>query len=404
MMGEVNGTAEAARRLIRGLAKAGHKVRVFAPSIPSDGVPGIEYYRTWGFRMSLDPEFHFNLPLKRYVDCRNNDDYRGLDICHVMTPMTLGWLGIDVAMQQGIPRIATHHSPLQYYAGYFPVIGKPFSLYAWTFERFIYNRFHCIHVPTISKKALIMQHHIKEPIFALTNGIPDEYFRRASNARDNVIEQYGIDPDRKIILYAGRQGPEKNIEAIVRAFRAVRDRGIDAHLILAGGGPYIPFLKNYAAELGVADRVTQTGYVETKLLRQIYDAADVSTLYNDIEAQGLVLLEAMAQGTPCVGKRANGIKNVIIDGKTGYLVDSEKEFAERIISLLQDDESREAMGRAALDVVARNHKMEKVIETWERIYKFVIDVIYPLKFYHTSRSTLADILAEFCEKDPLLAA
>jgi len=133
MLSETNGTAEAARRLVIGLGKAGHDVHAFAPSNGVAGRAGVTFHKIGSFRMSREPEFYFPLPLTRYFSCRHSY-YKELDVCHAITPMTVGALALDVAKMNGVPKIVTHHSPLQYYAGdYFPVIGKMFSLYAWTY-------------------------------------------------------------------------------------------------------------------------------------------------------------------------------------------------------------------------------------------------------------------------------
>ncbi|MFX0102458.1 MAG: glycosyltransferase [Candidatus Hodarchaeota archaeon] len=402
MLSETNGTAEATRRLVIGLARAGHDVHVFSPTNGVSTEKGVIFHKAGGFRMSRKPEFHFALPLTRYFFNRHGY-YKDLEVVHAVTPMTMGWLAMDIAKLYGIPKIITHHSPLKYYSGdYFPVIGKLFALYAWTYERFIYNRFHAIHVPTLSKKGLIVKHKLKEPIFALTNGILDKFFQTSKNARSEVCEYYKIPEDKKILLYAGRQGPEKNVESKVRALRRIRDQNIDAHLILAGGGPQIPYLKSYAEELGVADHVTQTDWIKYEWLRKIYNAADVSTLYNNIEAQGLVLLEAMAQGTPCVGKNATGISDVIVNGKTGYLASNEEEFADKIKKLLLDDDLREQMGKNALDHVIKNHKMSNIVPIWERIYKFIIDHVMPMHAYHVPEPEIVEEWREFIAREPLV--
>jgi 1,2-diacylglycerol 3-alpha-glucosyltransferase len=403
MFGETNGTAEAVRRLVIGLSKAGHQVHVFAPSNGITGREGVNFHRTGGFRMSREPEFYFSLPLIKYF-FNNYGFYKELDLVHAATPMTVGALALDIAKLHGIPKIITHHSPLQYYAGsYFPVIGKAFALYAWKYERLIYNRFHVRHVPTMSKKELILKYQLKEPIFALTNGIVDEYFLKTTGAREEVLEHYKIPLDKKIILFCGRQGPEKNIQSVIRALRNVRDKGIDAHMISAGGGPYIPQLKTYATGLGVGDHITFTGWIKHGWQRKVYDAADVSTLYNDIEAQGLVLLEAMAQGTPCVGKNSFGIKDVIVHGKTGYLANNEQEFADYLAKVLSDAELQQKLGENALTEVTTQHKMSNIIPVWERVYHFLINVAYPQDFVHVPLSKITDEWRAFCEKEkPLL--
>ncbi|MHA1792977.1 MAG: glycosyltransferase [Promethearchaeota archaeon] len=402
MLSECNGTAEAARRLVIGLGKAGHDVHVFAPSNGVTGRAGVTFHKTAGFRMSREPEYFISIPLIRYI-FNNKNYYKDLDVCHAITPLTLGALALDIAKIHGKPKIITHHSPLQYYAAdYFPVIGKPFSFYAWYYERFIYNRFHVIHVPTLSKKELILGHKMREPIFALTNGILDNYFVMEKGAKDEVLDEYKIPKDKKIILYAGRQGPEKNIEAIIRALRNVRALGVDAHLILAGGGPHIKSLRSYAEKLGILEHLTQTGWVKHIWLRKIYNAADVCTLYNDIEAQGLVLLEAMAQGTPCIGKNSFGIRDVIVHEKTGFLVQDENDFAEKLKILLSDDELQKRFGKEARKTCDQRHRMTRVIKVWEKVYKFLINDAYPRRFYGASDEEIAEEWKAFCAKEPLL--
>ncbi|MEX2682095.1 MAG: glycosyltransferase [Candidatus Sigynarchaeota archaeon] len=405
MLSECNGTAEAVRRLVIGLGKAGHTVHVFAPGNGVAGKPNVNFHQAAhiiNFRMSRDPEFYLSIPFIRYV-FNNYGYYKELDIVHAATPMTVGALGLDVSKIQGIPKIITHHSPLKYYAGdYFPVIGKAFAFYAWKYERLFYNRFHVRHVPTLSKKQLILQYKIKEPIFALTNGILDEYFLKTHDARSEVLEHYKIPLDKKIMLYAGRHGPEKNIEAILRALRAVRDQGIDAHLISAGGGPHIPALMKYAQELKITENVTFTGWIKHGWQRKVYDAADVSLLYNDIEAQGLVLLEAMAQGTPCIGKNSCGIKDVIVHGKTGFLANTERDFARYIAKVLTNKTLQEELGNNALAEVTRTHKMSNVIPVWEKVYRHMINVAFPEDFVHTPVDKVIEHWRAFCAKEPLL--
>nr|MDO8113974.1 glycosyltransferase [Candidatus Sigynarchaeota archaeon] len=405
MLSECNGTAEAVRRLVIGLGKAGHTVHVFAPGNGVAGKPNVIFHKAGyiiNFRMSREPEFYLSIPFIRYV-FNNYGYYKDLDIVHAATPMTVGALGLDVSKINGVAKVITHHSPLKYYAGdYFPVIGKAFAFYAWKYERLFYNRFHVRHVPTYSKKELILKYKIKEPIFALTNGILDEYFFKTPNAREEVLEHYKIPLDKKIMLYAGRQGPEKNVEAILRALRHVRDMGVDAHLIAAGGGPHTPVLKEYARKLHIEDHVTFTGWIKHAWQRKVYDSADVSTLYNDIEAQGLVLLEAMAQGTPCVGKNSCGIKDVIVNGKTGYLANNEQEFAQQLVKILSDADLQRQLGSNALAEVTTQHKMSNVIPVWEKVYRYMINVAYPQDWDKVPVAKVIDDWRAFCAKEPLL--
>lgn len=373
MFGEVNGVAKAVRKLVIALARRGHEVHVFAPnnSIRRPEL-NVAFHRCKGFRMG--PEYYSPIPLLKYVRAKR---YKGLDVCHSMTPITVGSLGLDVAKVLGVPKVATHHSPLAFYTKqYFPVIGGLVSPVMWKYERLFYNRFHLVTTPTPSKKELIQRYSgIRDPILCLTNGIEDYYFKKVD--ANEAKERFGVG-DRKMVLYVGRHSREKNLPLVLRAFKRVL-QDVDAHLVLAGDGPERQRVERHARELGINDRVTFTGFVSSQELLKLYAAADVTTLFSFVEAEGLVLLEAMAQGTPSVGARASGIKDVIRHGETGFLVKNVGELAESLTRVLLDDELRGKLGANARNY-ARHHRMDVVVDAWERIYETLVD-FYPM-FYH----------------------
>ena len=100
MLSECNGTAEAVRRLVIGLGKAGHEVHVFAPGNGVAGKPNVNFHQSAhviNFRMSREPEFYLSIPLIRYF-FNNYGYYKDLDVIHAATPMTVGALGLAPAL------------------------------------------------------------------------------------------------------------------------------------------------------------------------------------------------------------------------------------------------------------------------------------------------------------------
>ena len=136
-------------------------------------------------------------------------------------------------------------------------------------------------------------------------------------------------------------------------------------------------------------------------LLKLYNTADLACLWSWIEAEGLVLIEAMAQGTPCVGANAVGISNVIKHGKTGYLADNLDEFKKRVVELLKNDDLRAEMGIHS-KMVAQNYKISKVAKTWVKLYKFIINELYPLRFYKKERKERVELVKEFVHKLPIV--
>jgi glycosyltransferase involved in cell wall biosynthesis len=175
------------------------------------------------------------------------------------------------------------------------------------------------------------------------------------------------------MLAAGRLAPEKNIPLVMKAFTQVKKAVPDAHLAVVGDGHIFRQLQDLAKRLNITDSMTMTGMVSREELMQWYRAADVTVLYSVVEAQGLVLLEAMAQGTPNVGLNACGIKDVIVHEKTGFLAEDFRDFVNRLIQILSDEDLRNELGKNARQE-CELHRMQHVAETWTKWYEFMIDL------------------------------
>jgi len=402
MYSQVNGTAIACRNLAEAIAKyTGHNVHVFAPGIepPKTKPQNLHLHNFFGAKIAPKTGFVLSFPLHRYFFCSH--DY--LDIAHIHTHASFGSLAINWAKYLGIPMVGTHNSPLSFYtAQYIPVLGKLLSRmdWVWRYERHILDKYDLVSVPTKSKKDLLREQRFKEPIVCLTNGISDLYF---TDVKENGIrDKYNLD-SKKILLYASRLSPEKHQLSIIKTFKKIQKEVPDSHLVLVGSdGPSSSQVKKLINKKHYRDNVSYLGHVPFIDLLKLYNTADLSCLWSWIEAEGLVLIEAMAQGTPCVGANATGISNVIQNGKTGYLANNLNEFKDKVVNLFKDDALRAEMGKNA-KIVAQNYQMSKVAKTWIEIYKFVINELYPLRYYKQERKERVELVKEFIHKLPIIS-
>jgi phosphatidylinositol alpha-1,6-mannosyltransferase len=128
----------------------------------------------------------------------------------------------------------------------------------------------------------------------------------------------------------------------------------EARLVFAGDGDDRARLLAKAASLGVAAHVTFTGFLTTGALASLYNRAAVFAMPSRGEGFGLVYLEAMARGLPCIGSTHDAAREVIDDGATGYLVNQADGpgLADRITQLLGDEGLRRRLGAAGRRRVA----------------------------------------------------
>jgi glycosyltransferase involved in cell wall biosynthesis len=146
-------------------------------------------------------------------------------------------------------------------------------------------------------------------------------------------------PEAPLLLYVGRLSAEKNIEELKPILAGLPG----ARLALVGGGPHREALVKHFE----GTPTFFAGYLEGAKLAQAFSAADLFMLPSKTETLGLVLLEAMAAGCPSVAARAGGIPDIVQDGNSGFLYDTEAEAIAQAGRLLADWELRERTRAAA---------------------------------------------------------
>jgi glycosyltransferase involved in cell wall biosynthesis len=183
-------------------------------------------------------------------------------------------------------------------------------------------------------------------------------------------DRYGV--PGPFVLFVGRLASNKGLLELVDAFVPLARDHPEAQLVLVGtdGGMRAP-LEERARRRGVGDRVRPVGHVaDDALLAAAYREARLLALPSEYEAFGLVLLEALAQGTPVIASRVGGIPEFIEDGKAGLLVPPREvgPLAEAIRRVWEDP----GLGRS-LGEFGRRETVPRY--TWERVAA-AVDAIY----------------------------
>jgi phosphatidyl-myo-inositol dimannoside synthase len=168
------------------------------------------------------------------------------------------------------------------------------------------------------------------------------------------------DPSHAAVDIAPRLGPHavlvvgrmlnaeryKGHDELIEAWPRIVAHVPDAQLVIAGQGDDVPRLKEKAARSSVGRSITFVGFVSPEARDALYERAALFALPSRGEGFGLVYLEAMSHRRACVGSVHEAARDVIVDGRTGRLVDQDNRdmMADTIASLLLDQEKRRQMG------------------------------------------------------------
>jgi 1,2-diacylglycerol 3-alpha-glucosyltransferase len=260
------------------------------------------------------------------------------DLVHVHTPFLAHYAGVRFAARRGIPVMATYHTFFEEYLHhYVPLLPRPVGrALARSFTRSQCAQLAAIVAPSEPMRALLLDYGVSSRIQVIPTGLPAERYVPGDGAR--FREHYGIGAQRPLLLYVGRVAHEKNIEFLLHAFVALRRMRADALLVIAGEGPAREHLQAQVTALGIGADVQFVGYLDRERgLADCYAAADVFVFASRTETQGLVLLEALAQGRPVVSTAHLGTASILQAG-CGARVAPEKPdvFAQAIADILDD--------------------------------------------------------------------
>jgi glycosyltransferase involved in cell wall biosynthesis len=163
----------------------------------------------------------------------------------------------------------------------------------------------------------------------------------------------GTDPHPRLVVL-GRLVPHKRVEHAIEVVARLRGRWPGLRLDVVGDGWWAPRLRERAAELGVADRVRFHGHVDERTKHELLAAAWLHLCPSVKEGWGIVVTEAGGHGVPTVAYRsAGGLRDSVLDGRTGLLVDDIDGLVGAVDTLLGDPSVRGALGTAAAREAAR---------------------------------------------------
>ena len=196
---------------------------------------------------------------------------------------------------------------------------------------------------------------------------------------EKVGEEVKTDLPDKYVFCLSRIDSNKGHDLLLHAWDIVRKEIPDVQLVIGGGSPnpkpreleVFANMDKIIDEAGMQDRIIKIGYVPGDMMRAYYQQAEVFVMPSLFEPFGMTSQEAMACGTPVVASKFGGIRNTIINGYNGFLVDAAnpQEFADAILNLLGDENKCKEIGQNAYKVILEEYSWEAIARRHLEFYE-----------------------------------
>jgi alpha-1,6-mannosyltransferase len=288
--------------------------------LPSVPVPGSGGYRfSWQRRA-----------------CARQIEALSPSVIEVGDPYRLAWSALDAGQHLGVPVIATCHSNVRQLAA--TVAGPWAGRAAARYLRHVYEKMDLVLAPsrwmTRQLRDMGIERAVNQPL-----GVDCSVFQPQRIDR-RWRDSLGLGPDARVLLYAGRFAPEKNLDLLAGAVEML---GPPYVLLLIGAGPSVPH---------ASARVRVLPYQRSEfMLAGVLAAADLFVHAGDQETFGLSLLEAMACGTPVVARASAGVAELLVpDAAVAVGKATTSAFAEAVRSL-------ETRDLGSMRLAARRHAL-----------------------------------------------
>lgn len=382
----VNGVSTSINTFATELKALGHQVTLIAPSYTDEDKQEEWIVRVPSHKIYFDPEdrlMNFG-KLKGLLPWIRDKHF---DVIHIHTPFTAHYVGIHFGKKLDIPVVETYHTFFEdYLHHYLPFIPQFISRkLARTISRRQCNAVDGIVSPSKPMLDVLKQYGIKTPAEVVATGLDDSSFANVDGEHFRL--SHDIPLTQPMLLFVGRVAHEKNIGFLLEMHVKLIRNHPDALLVITGEGPAEESIKHSIEKLGISNKVRMIGYLDrSHELITCYKAADIFVFASKSETQGLVLLEAMAQGTAVVAIAELGTKSILIEGE-GVLIakDDINDFADKVSVLLSDAPKRQMIGEKGRQYAQEKWGAGILAKKVAKFYKSTINQKSSLSRYMDTR-------------------
>lgn len=290
---------------------------------------------------------------------------RAPDVFHLFEPFNLGAAALTLKKIYKIPLLLT-------------VIGvntyDPYMMNYWRFRKcikFVMNHADAITASTTELAERARDQGCTKDIELVPHCVDTDRFHPEKSNAHSLRQKFSFSPSDPIVVAIQRLDPRKRTEMLIRAVPHVLKEVPDARFIIGGKGPDKPKLEQLVTKLDLEKSVKLIGFIPDDELPYYYASADLFAFHTLYEGFGIVVIEAMASGTPIVTTNVGGLEEIVVDNGAGTVVppNKPKRMAHEIITLLHDDKVRRRCALSARKAAEDIYSIENVTSKYVSIYK-----------------------------------
>lgn len=210
------------------------------------------------------------------------------------------------------------------------------------------------------------------PSRVIYHGINLEDYRYIMHNKSECKKILHFNPQEKIILYVGKLHPYKDPTTLVKSFGIIAKKLNKIRLILVGTGKLRFQILKLAKNFQVLDKITIRSQLRLDELALLYRAADVFVLPSINEAFGMVILEAMASGTPCIVSNSGACPEIVQDCGLIFEQGNYLDLAEKILQVLENNNLAQTLASKGYERARKVFSWEKAVAQYEKLYSCLI--------------------------------
>jgi len=298
-----------------------------------------------------------------FVNKKLREMQNDFDVIHLHTPLV-------PKITVSLPKVVQVHSLWMEEIKYFKDAKDTYSLAVRMFKNQVINsekvtldQANAVIIYSEHENKLLQLYKINLPKLHIINGAVDS----ESASLKKITKKYDV-------VFVGRLNPRKGVKEIMQAASLIAKEIPSVKFLIIGNGNSRNWMEAQVERNKLQNNFTFLGFIPNKKVTSFLIQSRISIVPSRYEPFGIVTGEAMAVGLPVVGTKVGGIKSMVLDGVTGYLVNvgDYKLLAKKVVYLLQHPEKAVQMGCSGKIRISKYFNEDVIVAQFESAYKEII--------------------------------